>query len=567
MTVHGVLIDTVSIQKYIFGSNKLKENLGASYMVEDIYKSLLEEVIGKIFPGEKLDLNAWEVKPEELLIKTKPYETGYIGGGNAFLLFREKNKAEEFIEKWTKELLVKTPGITTAVAFMELDPENFNESTKKNLFKILRENKSRYIPQTVLPSHGITAECLKSGLTMEVWNSAEGEYISSLTEAKLTGADKAKLAKDFKSILDKGYAFTDDLSDLGQKEGQESHIAIVHIDGNDMGKRFQETKTLCDIRKLSKSVADATKKAFDMLLDRIVDKFPDISEEIEDIYNILPVRPIILGGDDITFVSHGRFGIYFAKIFMEAFKQQKVSDGKELSSCAGIAITGSKFPFYRGYKLAEQLCKSAKKKRVDCGQKGSWLDFHMSYGGFSGKIDDIRKDHYRTVRGDLLVRPYLLNSNDEYGFNLLLGNTRKLKKKENFPNLKIKELRSILTQGEEAGKKFVAEQENRGRKLPEFPGKEYHINLFDSDEWRITQEVIDKLKNKFKKISNFDRLQTLINKKFVKKELKGKLEELNFTCNEIEKILLYIFNEKTPYFDMIELIECYPDFELNREEG
>ncbi|MEQ8173305.1 MAG: hypothetical protein ABRQ38_30755 [Candidatus Eremiobacterota bacterium] len=507
MTVQGVLIDTVSIQKYIFGSNKLKENLGASYMVEDIYKSLLEEVIGKIFPGENLNMNAWREKPEELLIKTKPYETGYIGGGNAFLLFKEKDKAKEFIEKWTKELLVKTPGITTAVAFMELDPENFNESTKKALFKKLRDNKSRYIPQTVLPSHGITAECLKSGLTMEVWNSSEGEYISSSTDAKLTGADKAKakLAKDFKFIIDKGFAFTDDLSDLGQKEGQESHIAIVHIDGNDMGKRFQEAKTLCDIRKLSKSVAEATKKSFDILLEKIVDKFPDISEEIEDVYNILPVRPIILGGDDITFVSHGRFGIYFAKIFMEAFQEQKVSDGKCLTSCAGIAITGSKFPFYRGYKLAEQICKCAKKKRVDCGQKGSWLDFHMSYGGFSGTIEDIRKDHYRTVRGNLLVRPYLLNSNDEYGFNLLLGNTRKLKKKENFPNLKIKELRSILSQGEEAGKKFVAEQEHRGRKLPEFPGKEYHVNLFD--------------------------------------------------CR------------KTPYFDMIELIECYPKFELNGEEG
>jgi hypothetical protein len=34
---HAVLLDTVSIQNYIFQSNKLKENLGTSHLVEEMF--------------------------------------------------------------------------------------------------------------------------------------------------------------------------------------------------------------------------------------------------------------------------------------------------------------------------------------------------------------------------------------------------------------------------------------------------------------------------------------------------------------------------------------------------
>ncbi|WP_207680406.1 hypothetical protein [Desulfonema magnum] len=48
--------------------------------------------------------------------------------------------------------------------------------------------------------------------------------------------------------------------------------------------------------------------------------------------------PIILGGDDITFVCDGKLGICFSKLFIEAFEKQSVSFGRELTACAGIAM-------------------------------------------------------------------------------------------------------------------------------------------------------------------------------------------------------------------------------------
>ena len=41
----AVLLEIVSIQRYIFSSNRLKDNLGASYLVKSIYEEPLSEVL------------------------------------------------------------------------------------------------------------------------------------------------------------------------------------------------------------------------------------------------------------------------------------------------------------------------------------------------------------------------------------------------------------------------------------------------------------------------------------------------------------------------------------------
>ena len=45
--VAAVLLDTRSIQKYVFGCNELKTNVGASYIVDKIFEELLAEKILK----------------------------------------------------------------------------------------------------------------------------------------------------------------------------------------------------------------------------------------------------------------------------------------------------------------------------------------------------------------------------------------------------------------------------------------------------------------------------------------------------------------------------------------
>lgn len=511
--VWAVLIDTVSIQKYVFGSNKLKENLGASDLIHRVYEEPLQEVVKRVVSESQYGA---------------VFEIGYIGGGNALLFFRDKDMAQRFVREWTRDLLVKCPGIATAVAIDQIDiSDHAFYNDKKGLFKQLRDNKARYFPQTILPRHGITAECPRTGYSMDVWSGEllpkdERNYISSVSYAKLMAAREAKkdieryIPERFKKGSSSGalvtHTFTDELDKLGQLKGEESYIAIVHIDGNGMGKRFMNTKTLSEIRNLSKTVQEATENSFRAMLERVLTNFEKIQECLgykdpeakrkypkEDGKHIIPLRPIIIGGDDITFVTDGRLGVYLAKIFIEEFEKQNVSDGIPLSACAGVAITKTKYPFYRGYRLSEDLCKNAKDIRKSHNDNGSWIDFHIAYGGFSGSIEDIRKSHYKTPDGaELCFRPYKVGSSEEQGLDLFIENARRLK--ENFPNSKLKELREVATAGKARAELYMKGLEARRLKLPEINGTNYHKEFFE--------------------------------------------------------------NNKTPYFDMIEIMEFYP-FELD----
>ena len=506
--VYVVLLEVASIQKYVFGSNKLKENYGASYLVENVFEDNLK-LSWKNAGLEAKSFERWTdwIKDEgskddfaeeiRILEPGVEAEVGYIGGGNALLFFKDQEKAKNLAKEWSKELLIKTPGLNPNIAIGKINSEDLSNKDEfsKNIsgiFKKLTENKLKYQPQTTLPRHGITAECNRTGLSAECFDTDKKVYISSVAKAKIDAADKAnkKLHQDFAEILqiNSKYYFPEEFEKLGQSD-DDSHIAIVHIDGNSMGSKFKECRTLPEIRKLSKSVKNATKESVADLLEVIIKKIDDpvFNENFSYKGIWLPIRPIIIGGDDITFVCPGKLGIYFAKIFMEKFAEKVGRKGEEnvtLSSCAGIAITKTKYPFYRGYELAEELCKNAKREsRKEEEKDTSWLDFHLAYGGFSGELDDIRRANYEGATGHLCLRPYRIvgKVNDHRNFSECIKGIKHFKgmnggredeepEQKRWPNSKIKELREILTMGPNSAKIFIQEMSYRDRTLPDIEG-------------------------------------------------------------------------------------------------
>jgi hypothetical protein len=508
----AVLLDTVSIQKFIFQSNKLKENLGASFLVDRIFQHDLTKnenpaekdhldlktVINEIFQQQLTHLHHWKTHPEKMLIHEKPVEIAYVGGGNALIFFQDANKAEQFIQTWTARLLIYAPGIQTAVALtknFDLDQNKFL-SERDALLKRLKKNQQLCIPQTIIPQHGITAECTRSGYSMDVWNNKTKEpgYVSSMTHAKILAAKESneKIKVDYQAILNQclndgqpvSFAFSDQLEDLGCMRQEDNIIAIVHIDGNSMGNRFNRTQSLASFRNLSIEVDRATKTAFGKLLDHIVKHYDDIMRELgfdlteKDVQKkvpvddnntrYLPIRPIILGGDDLTFVCAGKLGIYFSEKFLTYFAQETVSDPEPLTASAGVVIANTSYPFYRGYHLAEELCANAKKIRATEGSnEGTFIDFHVSSGGFAGSLEQIRHDNYRVAQGNLLLRPYQLGADKLHprSYEHLLKNVEEL---DRLPNSKIHQLREVLTQTEEISMQFVKQLHYHKKKLPQF---------------------------------------------------------------------------------------------------
>lgn len=483
VTVAAVLIDTVSIQKYIFAGNKLKENIGASRNVSNIYKEHLQSAVEEAV-GRKISLTVWQEDPESLCMAEDfeaDFEVGYIGGGNALLFFREKDQAEAFVRIWTKKLLIEVPGIQTAVAIdSDFDVVNFKSSIQR-LFESLRENKNRYLPQTFLPKHGITADCPLSGLSAEIRDTySNSKYVSSVVHAKLKSAADLTMEWLDEKKREK-YIFTDKIDSLGQIEGN-SYIAVVHIDGNSMGERFKNCQTLQETRKLSIQVKKFVDKAFARLLDHLIEIEPHLSENGFAVSKIgektvLRIRPMLVEGDDITFISDGRLGVYLAEKYLQLLAE--VSNN-EMSACAGVAITKTKYPFYRGYQLAEELCANAKKNaRKMTGT--SWLDFHLAYGGFSGSLDLVRSERYRTRDGSLTFGPYLISSDKENAKNIihLISGIRLLKDPEQWPQNKVKDLRTVLTLGKDATEHFITESIRKGA-MPVVPGGSYEKCGFDN---------------------------------------------------------------------------------------
>lgn len=539
----AVLLDTVSIQNYVFQSNKLKENLGASFLVKSIYGNYLEKIIREIFNNELQEgfkFDSWKTAEDKV---EEPFDIGYIGGGNALLLFSDLKKARQFITDWTKLLLIETPGVVPAAAIseIELDEERFN-SSKKEIFKFLKMNKSEYPAQTTLLRHGITAECNHTGLSAEKWEAKNREYISSVAYAKIAACEPAKedIHKRYQTIIGYECCFTDMLDQLGQRSGDDSHIAVVHIDGNDMGENFKNIESLKELRRLSVRVEETTQGSFETLLQHIVNNYneimsflgfspdlplgheenwPPIEINISDdsliqmreknipitiiekikalgdtenhfsiesfmeklqkligrkdllkykaeiltsiLKKILPIRSIILGGDDVTFVCDGKLGIYFAQIFMEEFQRL----APDLTLCGGVAIVKTKYPFYRAYQLAEDICAYAKRYRKDNNETCSFLDFHIAMGGFAGSLKKMREKYYKVPQGTLLMRPYKLieNDSDEQSYYSFLHNAFQLK--ETYPKNKLNEMRDVLTLTEQTTDRFMQEMNNRDREL------------------------------------------------------------------------------------------------------
>jgi len=149
-------------------------------------------------------------------------------------------------------------------------------------------------------------------------------------------------------------------------------------------------------------------------------------------------------------------GIFLAKTFIKEFTMQNVSDRNPLSACGGVAIVKTKFPFFKAYQLAEDLTKSAKDKSREK-VNSSYIDFHISSGGFSGTWNDIKANYYEAVEGNAHFGPYRIdNDADEKALKKLED---KIKELENKPKNKVLKLREVILRSKDEIDMFIKENE------------------------------------------------------------------------------------------------------------
>jgi hypothetical protein len=147
----------------------------------------------------------------------------------------------------------------------------------------------------------------------------------------------------------------------------------------------------------------------------------------------LPLRPIFIGGDDVTFVCEARLGIPLA---LEYIRQVNELSKGEYSCCAGIAIAKESYPFYQSQQMAQALCRSAKNKRKDERSDAPYLDYQLLDSSTTDPLEVIRSQYHLPDGRILYAKPYSADQMQKQ-----LENAQKLSK---WPRSKVKEMRDVL---------------------------------------------------------------------------------------------------------------------------
>lgn len=266
--------------------------------------------------------------------------------------------------------------------------------------------------------------------------------------------------------LEKAFQDTPDESNAAKAVPELSSVGVIHIDGNgvgaimrDLGEAFKKTNNTLD--KLAKApyprksnpcgtkpphFRPHSKKRprvrsyggkparfqwfvmeVNYRLDGVVKQA--VAKAWEKVTEIArkdklpgpPVVPVLVGGDDVTVYTDGRYAIPFAEAYIrhyeeltekdELLKQLAVVAGAKkagpLTASAGVAIVGRNFPFHLAYDLAEGLVSRGKKlgkkkDTVPC----STIDFHVLRDATVLDPDDTLEEYKGRSQRPFLIGHY-----------------------------------------------------------------------------------------------------------------------------------------------------------------
>jgi len=399
------------IQSFIFGTNKLREIVGASELVNEICTSAFDE---------------FAVSGVSVI----------RAAGNIKHIFFDICECEKAVKEFPKKVMEMAPGITISQAVVGFD-NNFEEAVNA-LEKKLKVQRNKPFNSNTF---GLMAIRRARNTGLPAVKKEGNDYLDLATKKKRNVAFKAnsklcnKIFGDLTKIEDK---ITRQVDKIPSKN---DWIAVIHADGNSLGLVVQQIGKDENIFKaFSENIDIATVNAAQEAYSFLKTKY-----ELEKL-DFIPIRPIILGGDDLTIICRADIAIEFTEKFLEEFENQTKEhlgeilkkgglDFERLTACAGISFMKSSFPFYYGYELAEELCKKAKedaKGMVNAnGLAPSCLMFYKIQDSFTESYDDLLKRELTTRELSFQFGPYYLNNtNERWTIKELLDKANKLNTKE-----------------------------------------------------------------------------------------------------------------------------------------
>ncbi len=408
------VLETPSVKKYVFGSDKLTEIRGASALLDHLNRNELPDILE---PAEKVYAN---------------------GGSGQFIFDMPQEEVVKKLKQAQKRYIDATNGGTTLVwGIAEYESEfSYQQSVSRAYADMHRRrfggvNISHLIG---MPLIKICESCRQNPVS-KLEKYPERNWLCSVCAVKREYAHESKqigVWKEFISFskLDRQIKPAKTLADIKPK------LALVYADGNAMGKRIRSLKSPEEYKLFSETVDNAIRKACFKGLRPVVEK----NLTTEDIH--VPTDILLLGGDDLVVVLPAEDALEFAYTVTTSFESKTQETlKKKVTLSIGVIVGGPTYPFPFMLDFAEQLLRSAKEKAtsVDSEEPPSVVDFHIATSSNSLDIYTARNeygldcDEYKRTK-----RPYVVQD-----LELLFRIKRQLSESK-FPKSRLNSLYNAL---------------------------------------------------------------------------------------------------------------------------
>lgn len=219
--------------------------------------------------------------------------------------------------------------------------------------------------------------------------------------------------------------------------------AIICMDGNDIGAQFRffqttnpsEVEMQAYVKAMSSALDACSHHATARACEEVLRRWASDAERVEDATTadgtvILPIRPIVVGGDDIVVLCHAQYAFDFVEEACRAFTEQSATEaakhedlwpatGGTLTTSAGLLFCPIPLPLYMAIPYVETLLASAKgegRKHTRAGRPSpACIDFEVVTESMLDTVVERRNRELRFIDGDtgtqieLTERPYQLD--------------------------------------------------------------------------------------------------------------------------------------------------------------
>jgi hypothetical protein len=434
--IYCYLFEAKSIQAYLFGSGKLRDVIAASERLDRLIDSSDTSLLYQVLDSAQLE--------SDLLNAEKPDSDGVIRflrcKGGAFYCYADRVDALLSLRSlWTLTVQQMFPSLEYTDALTQADdlPQALDKAHA--LLAQDRNTPSIHLPIASTPSNRYS----RTG-NASVPLSLLAKQASVLKEDKLEADLDTELHRQaYQSLnirngaalqnrftpeglepfsypinLEEEFLFGE-LSQNVTKTQREAvkDIALIHIDGNGLGILLMALKTaladsnLDDYRRGFRHFSEALNKATIAAARKATKFVYDTAKYLNKKDNklMIPMRPIVLGGDDITLLCRADLASEYSQIFCREFKDASEIALKPLferylktdtalkpylTASGGILYHKAGHPFTHSHHLVEELCAYAKRLTKSVNQSDQQvgpaaLAFHRLSNAVYENFDDI----------------------------------------------------------------------------------------------------------------------------------------------------------------------------------